>query len=256
MVTRATIRSTADHLAKGSIEMATTVSVMRQMETAGFGDSLDERIFFTGPSNTREPARLVRRNARQAAARLLRAFVARGMETEAHCERVAAWSRRLAREVGLPADRVLDIELGALVHDVGYIGLRGVDFQKKGPHTAVELFELRRHPEIGVAILREIPLLRRAVPLVASHHERFDGTGYPHSHRGSAIPIDARVFQLVDAYEGMTAGSSGHPKMSDTEARAELELRAGTQLDPVVHAAFDCIDPTEWLDVARNLDVG
>jgi putative nucleotidyltransferase with HDIG domain len=236
--------------------MATTTGEVLQLETAGFGDSLDERIFFTGPPSVTEPARQARRKAREAAARMLRTFVAGGLESEAHCERVAAWSRRLARELGLTPDRVLDIELGALVHDVGYIGLPDLDFQKKEPFTPIELFELRRHPEIGVAMLRQIPLLQRAIPLVESHHERFDGTGYPHSRAGTDIPIDGRIFQLVDTYESLTAGSARRPPMSDEEARAELEARVGAQIDPAVHAMFARIDPAEWLDVAVWLNVG
>jgi putative nucleotidyltransferase with HDIG domain len=236
--------------------MTTTTTEVLQLETAGFGDSLDERIFFTGPPSTAEPARLARRKAREAAARLLRTFVAGGLESEAHCERVAAWSRRLARELELPWDRVLDIELGALVHDIGYIGLPDLDFQKNEPFTPIELFELRRHPEIGVGILRQIPLLQRAIPLVESHHERFDGTGYPHATAGTDIPIDGRIFQLVDTYEALTAGSPRRPPMSDADARAELAARVGAQLDPAVHAAFERIDPTEWHDVAIWLNVG
>jgi HD-GYP domain-containing protein (c-di-GMP phosphodiesterase class II) len=236
--------------------MATTTGEVLQLETAGFGDSLDERIFYGGPSNSGEAGRLARRKAREAAARLLRTFVAGGLESEAHCERVAAWSRRLARELGLPPDRVLDIELGALVHDVGYIGLPDLDLHKKEPLTPFEVFELRRHPQIGVGILRHIPVLCRAIPLVESHHERFDGTGYPHSKGGSAIPIDGRIFRLVDTYESLTTGSHVLPRMSDAEARTELGARVGAQLDPAVYAAFSRIDPAEWLDVAIWLDVG
>ena len=227
--------------------------LMPQMESAGFGDCLEERIFFTGPQSSREPARHARLAARKAAAGLLRAFVARGQEDEAHCERLASWSRRLARELGLSAERVLDIELGALLHDVGYISLRGIEFTREGPLTAGEEFELRRHPDLGVAHLREIPALHRAMPLVAAHHERFDGTGYPRALRGTENPIDARIFWLVDAYDAMTSERSYHPRLTDAEARDEIERGVGSQFDPVVFAAFDSIDPIEWMAVARNV---
>ena len=230
-----------------------TAPTMVAMESHGFGDCLDERIFFTGPPSTREPSQVARLNARKSAAGLMRAFVARGWEDEAHCERAASWSRRLAKELKLNAERTLDVELGALLHDVGYINLRGIDFAKKGPLNAGEWFELRRHTELGVALLQTIPALRRAIPLVANHHERFDGTGYPRGLRGNDIPIDARIFHLVDAYEAMTSDRSYHARMSDQEARAELERRVGTYFDPVVHAAFDCIDPSEWHDLVANI---
>ncbi|MGO9710679.1 MAG: HD-GYP domain-containing protein [Polyangiaceae bacterium] len=226
---------------------------IQQMESLGFGDCLEERIFFTGPPSSREPNRLARLEARKAAAGLMRAFVARGWEDEAHCERVASWSRRLARELKLTAERVLDVELGALLHDVGYIKLRHIEFAKSGPLTAGERFEMRRHAELGVALLQEIPALRRAIPLVAAHHERYDGTGYPYAVRGDRIPIDARIFHIADVYDALTTDRPYRARMSDADARAEIERGVGTHFDPVVHAAFDCIDPSEWRDLVASL---
>jgi putative nucleotidyltransferase with HDIG domain len=224
-----------------------------QMESKGFGDSLEERIFFTGPASTREPAQRDRLEARKAAAGLLRAFVARGPETEAHCERVAVWSRKLARELGLSSERVLDVELGALMHDVGYIGVSNVDFHKNGPLTAAERTELRRHSDLGAALLREIPSLRRAIPLVASHHEHFDGTGYPRGLRGDDIPIDARIFHLVDAYEAMTTDRPYRAKCTDAAARAEIARGVGSHFDPAVHAAFARVPASEWCALVASL---
>jgi response regulator RpfG family c-di-GMP phosphodiesterase len=224
-----------------------------QMDSKGFGDSLDERIFFTAPPSSRDPAQVARLTARKLGAGLLRAFVAGGQEDEAHCERVAAWSRRLGREMGLTAERILDLELGALLHDVGYIKLRNVDFHRKGPLTAGELFELRRHPELGVALLQTIPGLRRAAAVVASHHERFDGGGYPRGLQGEEIPLAARIFALVDAYDSMTGDRPYHARISDAEARTEIKRHVGTQFDPAVYAAFERIDASEWIDLARAL---
>ena len=127
------------------------------------------------------------------------------------------------------------------------------DFARKGPLNAGEWFELRRHSELGVALLQNIPALRRAMPLVQSHHERFDGTGYPHGRKGNEIPIDARIFHLVDAYEAMTSDRPYHARLSDQDARTEVERRVGAYFDPVVHAAFDCIDPSEWRELAASI---
>jgi response regulator RpfG family c-di-GMP phosphodiesterase len=193
-----------------------------QMESLGFGDSIEERIFFMGPTSSREPTRVARLQARKAAAELLRASVV-GPQDKAHRERLAVWSRRLAQELGLSAERALDVELGALLHDV------------------------------GCTLLEEMPVLRRAIPLAAAHRERFDGEGYPRGQRANDIPLEARIFHLVDAYEAMTREHPHHVRMSDAEAREELECRAGSHLDPVVHAAFDCIDPSEWLDITRHV---
>ena len=215
---------------------------MRQMETDGLGR----------PSS-REAVENARIAARKAAAGLMRQFVARGVEDEAHCERVATWSRRLAKELGLSSDRVLDIELGALLHDIGYISLSSAHFPEKGPVKFEEWLEFHRHPELGVALLERIPILRRAIPLVAAHEEHFDGTGYPKGQRGTAIPISARIFHVVDAYEAMTNDLACRAPTSDAEARLQIELDKGARYDPIVCAALDCIEPAEWCDLVATL---
>jgi putative nucleotidyltransferase with HDIG domain len=221
------------------------------METAG--DSMEERAFFTGPSTTRDPERKVRLEARKAAAKIMRALAGTGSETETHCERVALWSRRIARELGLSSERVLDIELGALLHDIGYIAMSNVDLDQPRALTATEWSEQRRHCELGASMLREIPLLRRAVPLLTSHHEEFDGTGYPHGLAGLAIPVDGRIFHLVDAYESLTSERPYRAAMSDEQARIEIARGVGTSFDPLVHAAFARIDPSEWRALVANI---
>jgi HD-GYP domain-containing protein (c-di-GMP phosphodiesterase class II) len=230
-----------------------TITEMLAMETAGFGESFEERIFFTGPSNTAEPVRLTRLQARKSAAGLMRAFVSRGLESEAHCERVATWSRRLARELGLQSERVLDVELGALLHDVGYISLDDIDFNKNSPLSYTELFDLRRHCEAGAALLGRIPALRRAIPAVLSHHEEFDGTGYPRGMGGVEIPIDGRIVHLVDAFESMTTDHAYRAKVSDADAREEIARCVGSRFDPVVFAAFSRIDPVEWRGLVASV---
>jgi HD-GYP domain-containing protein (c-di-GMP phosphodiesterase class II) len=225
------------------------------MESLGFGNSLQERIFFTGPDTSEEPAKVARIEARRAAACLLNLFLALGHEEEAHCERVASWSRRLARELGLSAERVLDVELGALLHNVGYLKLRRIDFARNGTGrlNAGEIVELHRHPQLGAMLLQEFPPLHRAIPLVAAHHERYDGSGYPHGWRGTEIVIEARIFHLVAAYAAITRERPHRIAVSDAEARAKLEGLVGTQLDPIVHAAFRGIDPADWANLALDL---
>jgi putative nucleotidyltransferase with HDIG domain len=216
------------------------------METAGFGESCEERIFFTGPPSSEDRTRLVRLQARKAAASIMREFVARGMETESHCERVAIWSRRLARELGLSSERVLDIEIGALLHDVGYVSVASVDFHRDSTLSQADRFELRRHCALGAAVLEKVPVLRRAIPLVLSHHEEFDGSGYPSGARGTAIPIDGRIFHLVDAFESMTSDRPYRARISDEAARAQIESLKGKAFDPLVVAAFHNIDAADW----------
>jgi response regulator RpfG family c-di-GMP phosphodiesterase len=224
-----------------------------QMESLGFGDCLDERIFFAAPPRSRDPVQLARVEARKAAATLLRSSVVRSRAVEQSCERMASWSRRLARELGLSSEDVLDIELGALLHDIGCAGGSHVASGDAVSPTGDEWLELRRHPAAGVALLGEIPALRRAIPLVVAHHERFDGKGYPCGMRGDAIPIDARVFHLVDAYEALTAGGARRAKRSDAVARTKIESGVGSRFDPLVYSAFRAIDPAEWIAIGASV---
>lgn len=230
-----------------------TMEKMMALETGAFGEILEERIFFAGPPSTCEPARRARLQARKAAAGLMRSVSGRGPECESHCERVAIWSRRIARDLGLSPERMLDIELGALLHDVGYVGLPDLDLDREGAFTAEEEIDVQRHPYLGAAILGEIPALRRAVPLVLAHHEEFDGAGYPHGLSGLAIPIDARIFHLVDAYESLTHDRPHRPRMNDAQARAQIARGVGRSFDPLVHAAFEQIDPVEWQSLVASV---
>jgi response regulator RpfG family c-di-GMP phosphodiesterase len=184
--------------------------------------------------------------ARGLARSIVRALALREYETVEHCERVAAWSRRLAAELRLSPSRLLDIELGALLHDVGQIGIRDALLFKPGPLDEQEWEVMHRHPELGVALISEVPALRRAIPVVQCHHERCDGQGYPRQLSGKAIPIDARIFQIADAYDAIVSGGPHRPGQTDQYAREEIAAHVGAQFDPEVHEAFFRIDPEEW----------
>lgn len=190
--------------------------------------------------------------ARAHARSIVRALALRDGETEAHCERVAAWSRRLAQELGLPPLRMLDVELGALLHDVGKIGVRDSVLLKPGPLTPDEWKEMRRHPDLGAALLAEIPVLAGALPIVTCHHERLDGKGYPKGLSGDRIPIDARIFQVIDAYDAIVSDRPYRKGQSDKVARQEIERMRGAQFDDLVVDAFMRIDEGDWMDVGRS----
>lgn len=190
--------------------------------------------------------------ARSVARGIVRALALRDVETEAHCSRVAAWSRRLALAMGLGEARQIDVELGALLHDVGKIGVRDAVLLKPGPLTDDEWREMRRHPELGVAMLSDIPYLQRAVPIVESHHERRDGKGYPHALSGDDIPIDARIFQVADAYDAITSDRPYRVGREDHVARAEIAQWVGPQFDPKVFDAFMSIPVDDWRSVVGS----
>ena len=190
---------------------------------------------------------------RQLARSIVRALALRDYETELHCERVAAWSRRLAAQLGLLPSRILDVELGALLHDVGKIGVRDAVLLKPGPLDDAEWVEMQRHPDLGVALLSDIPSLKRAIPVVQCHHERRDGKGYPRGLTGNAIPIDARIFQVVDAYDAIVSDRPYRAGRSDAEARVEIARHVGPQFDPDVFDAFATIDTDDWVSVVARL---
>jgi len=187
--------------------------------------------------------------------RVLARTVARALgradgEAEGHGRRLAAWACRLARAMGLPPARILDVELGALLHDLGEVGVREAILVQPGPLAPDEVAEMRRHPAIGAALLTNVLSLRRAIPVVHCHHERVDGRGYPRGLVGNAIPVEARIFQIVDAYDAMRSDRPHRKARTDAEARLELAHYAGTQFDASIHDAFARIDSEEWGAVA------
>ena len=191
-------------------------------------------------------------DARRTARGLVRALALRNYESEAHCQRVSRWAKHLARVLGLSPGRVLDVELGAYLHDIGQIGVRDAVLLKPSELTADEWQELRKHPDLGANLLMDFPVLRRAIPIVQCHHERRDGGGYPRGLSGNAIPLDARIFQVVDAYDALIAERPYRERRSDAEARREIAEHSGSQFDPEVVAAFLAISPEQLQSVAHG----
>ena len=157
---------------------------------------------------------------------------ARDPYTAGHSERVSALSVLMGRHMHL-ADADLDVlRLGALLHDIGKIGLSDEVLRKPGPLTSEEFEQLKRHPALGARILRQVPFLAPHVPIVELHHERPDGGGYPFGLRGDDIPLAARIVHVADAFDAITSARAYRPARGGVEAIAELQLYAGTQFDP------------------------
>jgi putative two-component system response regulator len=152
--------------------------------------------------------------------------------TEHHCGRVADLALVLARQAGLSQEDVEAVGYGAVLHDVGKIGINEAVLKKPGRLTDEERAEMQRHPVIGAAILQPLRLGRVVGPIVRAHHERWDGAGYPDGLRGSAIPIGARIVAVVDAHDAMTHDRPNRARLSDDEPRAELLRHRGGQFDP------------------------
>jgi putative nucleotidyltransferase with HDIG domain len=158
--------------------------------------------------------------------------------TDGHSRRVTELSLIVARELGIEGDDLLDIERAAILHDVGKLAVPDAILSKPGPLTPDEWVEMRRHPDVGCQLVRDVPFLSRAAEIIRSHHERFDGTGYPLGLKGDGIPLGARIFSVVDAYDAMTSDRPYRLALSREEALAEIRRQAGTQFDPVVVVPF------------------
>jgi putative nucleotidyltransferase with HDIG domain len=155
-----------------------------------------------------------------------------------HSDRVAALAVTLGRSLGWTSERVEVLRLGGLLHDVGKLAVSEHVLAKAGPLDPDELAAVRAHPVIGVRLLEAIPAARPALACVLFHHERWDGTGYPTGRAGDAIPLDARVLSVADAYDAMTTSRPYRRALSTREALGEIAECAGSQFDPVLATLF------------------
>jgi diguanylate cyclase (GGDEF)-like protein len=156
---------------------------------------------------------------------------------DTHSQTVARYAAAIARELGMPDELVDRVHFGGVVHDIGKIGVPDAILQKPGWLNAEDWLELRRHPEIGAQILSSAQM-HDVSEWVRAHHERPDGTGYPDGLEGHAIPLEARILAVADAYEAMTSDRVYRAALSADEARDELLRASGTQFDRHVVDAF------------------
>jgi len=182
---------------------------------------------------------------------MVSAIEARDCETQNHCRRAREYSMLLGRQLGLDARALRDLAWGALLHDVGKIGVPDHILLKKGPLSAPEWDMMRKHPMIGYRLVAPIGFLKGAATLVLHHHEKWDGSGYPYGKQGEEIPFAARIFMVADAFETITSKRSYKEALSFDVARQELEDSAGNHFDPLIVDAFLRLDRAEWTKI-RN----
>jgi diguanylate cyclase (GGDEF)-like protein len=169
---------------------------------------------------------------------LANALEAQDAYTEDHCRALAEMSIAVGAAMGLPPDRLKVLELGALFHDIGKIGVPSEIIRKAGPLSKGERREMNRHPEIGDQILAPVPFLQMVRPIVRSSHERWDGQGYPDGLKGEQIPLESRIVFVCDAFHAMTTDRAYRAALPEKEAIRRLKLAAGTQFDPHVVSVF------------------
>jgi ribonuclease P protein subunit RPR2 len=169
---------------------------------------------------------------------LANAVEARDAYTGGHAERVAAYGLEIARISGLQLTGDPQVEFGFLLHDVGKVAVPDAILFKPEPLNEGERRLMERHPVIGWEILCEIDFLGEAKAVVRSHHERWDGAGYPDGLAGQDIPLAARVFAVADTLDALTSDRPYRPGMPFADARRIIDAGAGTQFDPAVVDAF------------------
>jgi response regulator RpfG family c-di-GMP phosphodiesterase len=179
------------------------------------------------------------------------ALEARDVETAGHSDRVVAYSLRLGRELGLSHKDLIALEQGALLHDIGKIGVRDSILLKTGALTVSEWEEMREHIAHGLRIINGIDFLRGASPVVAEHHEKYDGSGYPCGLRGEGIHINARIFAVADAFDAITSDRPYRASAPYGDARRELVSASGTHFDPVVVDTFLAVPESEWSEIRK-----
>ncbi|MDT5269234.1 MAG: cyclic di-GMP phosphodiesterase, partial [Acidobacteriota bacterium] len=183
---------------------------------------------------------------------LVAALETRDSETHGHSERVVNFSLRLGQELGLSAEQMRSLEFGALLHDIGKIGVPDAILRKPAKLTEEEWVLMREHPLHGQKILGGIEFLEGAAKVVAQHHEKWDGTGYPLGLRGAQIDLNARIFAIADAFDAITSDRVYRAGRSYEEALAELDTYAGRQFDPRVVEGFRRVPREEWDEIRRR----
>ena len=185
---------------------------------------------------------------------MIRALDYRDTETQWHSWRVAKFTRRIALAFGIEGDQLATIEQGALLHDIGKIGVPDSILLKKGPLTQEEWVMMRKHPEFGLNMLANIAFLHETAQIVYQHQERWDGKGYPQGLAGEAITLGARLFSVADAFDAITSDRPYRKGKPAEVAIAEIGKLGGTQFDPKVVTTFLSIPPSDWSDIRLEID--
>jgi HD-GYP domain-containing protein (c-di-GMP phosphodiesterase class II) len=191
---------------------------------------------------------------------LTHALDARDRETEGHSRRVVEYTREIATLLGVVGSELTTLSHGALLHDIGKIGVPDAILHKPGDLTEEEWDIMRRHPQIGSAMVEDIEVLKEARWIILHHHERWDGQGYPKGLRGGQITKGARIFAVADAVDAITQDRPYRLAMSLDRARVELQRFRGRQFDPDAVDAFLSIPEARLLEIQRvrtpvNIDV-
>jgi len=169
---------------------------------------------------------------------LAEAIDAKDPYTRGHSDRVRQMSLRIATSLRFNEERMEILEYGALLHDIGKIGVKDEILQKPGSLSAEEYQTIREHPLIGVRILEGVEFFKDKIPMIRNHHEQFDGKGYPDRLVGEAIPLEARIIAVPDAFDAMTSSRPQRENRALEEILSDMEQQKGRQFDPRILEIF------------------
>ena len=184
---------------------------------------------------------------------LVTALDFRDNETQGHSYRVVEYAKLVAHALRVGEADLTWVRWGAILHDVGKIGIPDAILLKPGKLTDDEWTVMKQHPEMGYRMLSHIEFLKPALDVVLCHQERWDGTGYPRGLAGEQIPLGARIFAVVDTFDAMTSDRPYRAALTIDRACEEIRAFGGRQFDPVVSAAFLSIEAERWREIRERV---
>ena len=213
--------------------------LQRWLDVTVWGGTLIVTAYFMGTLYEHKSAQVRElRETYHGVLMILRHFISKDEYTENHCHRVSIYAVRIAATMNLASDRIEDIRAAALLHDIGKLDISRELLYKAARLTREEYEQIQEHVARGVAMLEPVGgSLRRVIPIILAHHDRFDGNGY-HPTRGEEIPLEARIIAVADVYDSLTSDRPYRKAMSPFEARDVIARGAETEFDPRVVEAF------------------
>jgi putative two-component system response regulator len=197
-----------------------------------------EQLVEERTSKLRETLLVLKKSHLDSVKVLAGAIDAKDPYTRGHSDRVRRLSMRIAAKLGFSQEKLENLVFGALLHDIGKIGIRDEVLQKKGQLSPEEYEYIQQHPLIGVKILEGIDFFKDKIPLIRSHHEQYDGSGYPDGLIGEVIPLEARIIAVPDAFDAMTSLRPHRRAIPVNEVIEEMEKGKGKQFDPQILEIF------------------
>jgi len=197
-----------------------------------------ERLVEERTAKLQQAYRILKKTHLDSVKVLVEAIDAKDPYTRGHSDRVTRMSLKIALQLGFAEDRLESLEYGALLHDIGKIGIKDEVLLKPGTLDSEEYQYIQEHPLIGIKIIEGLDFFKDKIPMIRHHHEHYDGSGYPDGLLGAAIPLEARIIAVPDAFDAMTSVRPHRGMMPLQDVLMELEKCKGTQFDPKILEIF------------------